>query len=145
MKVLKWIVLGLIIGYILVSLLSCSPERRMARIIKKNPHLAIKDTLTVSDTTFIKGSSVDSLFVFNNDTITVSDSNQTIKYFYNTVTHKHYIKGDVRDREVIKEIKVPYEKYIIPKKNWWETYKDYIIITILFMIAIFAFKARRKN
>lgn len=142
MKTLFYTVIFLLFLYIVLGLFGCTPGQRMARIIKKHPELAIKDTVRISDTTIVKGSTVDSLFIFSGDTITVSDSNQTIKYFYNNVTHKHYIKGEVRDREVVKEIKVPYVKYILPKKSWWDTYQGYIIVILLSVIAIFAFKRK---
>lgn len=134
MNFMKWFVFGLLMLYILIAMFSCSPERRMARIVKKHPELLVKDTLLLTDTTIIKGSSVDSLFTFSKDTIVISDSNQTIKYFYNTVTHQNYIKGEVKERTVVKEIRVPYEKIVVKELTWWQEHKDWIFMIALFII-----------
>jgi hypothetical protein len=87
-------------------------DQKLAKLIEKHPELLHKDTITVYDTTFVKGSTVDSIFTFTRDTVIVSDSIQAIKYFYNYETKHHYIKGEVKDRIVTKEIKVPYDRII---------------------------------
>ncbi len=140
MKALKWVTIILLVGYILACMFGCSPSYRMARLIKKHPELAIKDTIKLTDTLITQGTTKDSNFTFSGDTVYIKDSILTIKYFYNKETHKHYIKGEVKSDTIIKEIKVPYDKFIIPKRNWWDTYKDYIIVILLVLIAIFAFK-----
>lgn len=136
-----WIGWWVIFGFMLASLFSCSPEKRISRITKKHPELLVKDTIRISDTTIVKGSSVDSLFSFSKDTVVVSDSNQIIKYFYNTVTHKHYIKGEVKDRVIVKEIPVPYEKVkvVLKDESWWELilkYMGLIALGILIILVI---------
>lgn len=120
----------------IIFLISCSAEKRIARIIKKHPELLVKDTITIMDTTIVKGSTVDSLFVFNSDTIVISDSNQVIKYFYNTITKNHYIKGEVKEREVIKPIKVPYDKLVLKDLTFIQQYSEWIIILLLIGICI---------
>jgi hypothetical protein len=120
----------------IIFLCSCSAEKRLARLIKNNPELLVKDTITIYDTTIVKGSMVDSLFVFSSDTIVLSDSNQIIKYYYNTLTKNHYIKGEVREREIVKEINVPYDKIVPKDLTFFQEYGYWFMILLGMVIII---------
>jgi hypothetical protein len=122
---------------------SCSPEARLNRLVKNNPHLLVKDTIVVKDTIKIKGSVRDSTFIFSKDTIVISDSNQVIKYFYNTTTKNHYIKGEVRDRVVEREIKVPYDKVIVKPLTWWQENSHWMTLIFFILTAILVYFKNR--
>jgi hypothetical protein len=116
--------------FIILALIafSCSPERRLARLVKKHPHLLVKDTLTIQDTTIVKGTKLDSNFYFQGDTVYILDSILTIKYFYNKETQKHFIEGQVKPDTIYKTIRVPYDKIIVKPLTWWQENKDWIIL-----------------
>lgn len=72
------------IAIVLLLLASCSPQRRLNRLIGNHPELArvqVRDTvLTVidSDTIYIPERSIDTFFAFHTDTFTVTDSGVTV-------------------------------------------------------------------
>lgn len=104
---------------IMILLCSCSPERRIARIVKRHPELLVKDTLTLRDTLFRPGSVRDSSFIFTGDTVYIRDGKQEIKYFYNTTNQHHYIKGEVKPDTIFYEKKIPYEKIVVSESRFW--------------------------
>lgn len=75
------------ISCIVISLLllaSCSPQRRLNRLIGNHPELAkvhVKDTVLTAietDTIYIPERSIDTFFTFQTDTFTVTDSGVTV-------------------------------------------------------------------
>jgi hypothetical protein len=124
--------------FILLALitLSCSPERRIARIVKKHPHLMVKDTLTIHDTIYTKGTILDSLFYFGGDTVIIRDSILTIKYFYNKETQKHFIEGKVKPDTIYKTIRVPYDRIVVKPLTWWQENKDIMILFLLIVLVL---------
>jgi len=124
--------------FIVLFLFSCSPEKRLARMIKKYPQLITKDTLYYKDTIYIKGSQVDSVFLFNGDTVVIRDSAMIIKYYYNTLTRENYIKGEVIADTIYREKKIPYEKVILKQSDIprWIKIVLAIIAAMLLLISV---------
>lgn len=134
------LITSLLFLLIVLCIFSCTPQRRLSRLIRKNPELITRDTIVILDTTFIKGSSIESSFNFEGDTIYIHDSIQTIKYFYNTKTQTHYIKGEVQDREVIREVKIPYDKIVVANLTWWQEYKGWLFLFLIFGVLLHIYK-----
>jgi len=92
-----------LIFVILIALLfSCSPQKRLNRLIKKHPELVKIDTIVVRDTIrdtinvtteLVK---IDTIFSLNkiHDTITITKDNLTIRYYHDTVHDNVYISGE---------------------------------------------------
>ncbi|PLX00711.1 MAG: hypothetical protein C0594_15390 [Marinilabiliales bacterium] len=138
---------------ICLILASCSPQKKLARLIKKHPQLERVDTLKIHDTTIINGiqiyTSISSQ-VFKdsiNDTIVIVHENTTLSIIESHDTVWFNIDQD--PDTLIKEIHVPVEKivYINPdpnecmkyyiKENWW------IILLISFAVLVFYFISRK--
>lgn len=139
MNTLLKITIGLILLYILIAVTSCSPQRRLNRLVKNHPELMVKDTINIIDTTIRPGSKLESLFDFTGDTVYIRDSVFTIKYFYDTQTHKHYIAGETKADTIIKNIPVYMDKIVVkePELSFWTKYKDllpYLLILVIFGI-----------
>lgn len=129
---------------LIALLFSCSPQKRLNRLVKKHPELVKIDTITVRDTIrdtinvtteLVK---VDTIFSLNeiHDTITITKDNLTIRYYHDTVHDKIYISGECDTiwvevpYERIVEYKVPCDKVIVKEGiGWW--YWIIIIILIL--------------
>lgn len=73
-----------LVALVLIIFSSCSPQRRLNRLIGNHPELAqaqVRDTvLTVmeTDTVYIPERSIDTFFTFLTDTFTVTDSGITV-------------------------------------------------------------------
>ena len=87
-------------------LFSCSPQKRLARLIKNNPDLVKSDTVKVHDTTFVKAIHTDTIIKsgITHDTVTIVKDKLVIKYFNNGKTV--YLGGDVKRDTIVKEIPV---------------------------------------
>lgn len=68
---------------ILAALFSCSPSKRLQKLILRHPELVKSDTTYISDTTVINQIRVDTAFKneISRDTITITKERLTIKYF----------------------------------------------------------------
>jgi hypothetical protein len=129
---------------LLVFLFSCSPQKRLNRLVKKYPELVKTDTIMVRDTIrdtinvtteLVK---LDTIFSLNeiHDTITITKDNLTIRYYHDTIHDSIYISGECDTifvkvpYERIVEYKVPCDKVIVKKGiSWW--YWFIIIMLIL--------------
>jgi hypothetical protein len=137
--VISKLLLFLMFAALAVMLLSsCSPQKRINRILRKHPELLVKDTLHIRDTIMVNGSSTDTVFqtTITKDTVVLKENNLTIKYYNDGKTT--YLKGQCDT------VRVPYEK-LVPvdrvknvteyKEHWWVTpLVTGFIILLLFTI-----------
>ena len=136
-----------LIFVILIALLfSCSPQKRLNRLIKKHPELVKTDTIVVRDTIrdtvniTTNLTRVDTIFSFNQvfDTITITKDNLTVRYYHDTVHDKVYISGECDTiwvevpYERIVEYKVPCNTASVEENiKWWY----WVLLLLLFLIA----------
>ena len=111
---------------ILTLLMSCSPQKRLNRIVKNNPQLLKIDTLkiVVRDTIIIESQTYDTITkFFHSDTIQVIDNSRiTLKYFYDTIEKNIYHSVDYKTDTIFFEKIVPVEieRVVIKELNWWQ-------------------------
>ena len=93
------------LAIILFWLASCSPEKRLYRLLKNHPELSRHDTTYKSIEVKVNGVIHDTTFLntITQDTVTIIDKQLTIKYYNDG--KKVYIKG-ICDT-IFKEIQVP--------------------------------------
>ena len=120
---------------ILISLYSCSPEKRLSRLIRKHPELITKDTLYIHDTIRLASHSIDTIIQnVIGDTVRIEDSVMVIKYVNNGKTV--YIKGEVKERNVVVEKKVPYEKIVAVTKEVKPWYVKYLLWWLILTLGV---------
>lgn len=118
---------------LLLFLSSCSPQKRLQRLLKKNPQLIELDTIRVIDTVIIQRYDTTLInTIIRQDSVTLINTERIkIKYYYDTITEKieHFISlpSDTITQEVI----IPYEKIVYKELSWWEQYKTIILILSL--------------
>lgn len=129
-----------LIFVIIISLMvSCSPQKKLQRLIKKHPELIKIDTIRIEihDTIILKEFSFDTISqFFTSDTIQVIDNSRiTLKYYYDTIEKNIY--HDVKFKQdtifYFKEIPFEIEKIIIKELTWWEKNNQWV----LFLLVIF--------
>jgi hypothetical protein len=124
---------------ILIFLVSCNPQNRLNRKVKRAENyaykhgLVIKDTIKVIDTVIVDNYIHDTTATFySHDSITVVNNEKVfLRYFYDTLRQK----GDT----IIREILVPVDKIKVIEKD-----NRYMIIVIVLLAALF-FIILRKN
>lgn len=133
----------------LVLLAACSPQARLANLIKNHPELAQRDTITRVDTIVIAPASADTLIYYKQtDTVIVKENGVTVKYFYNTKDSTVYIHGQRDTIRIIREIPVTVNSFDVKPLAWYERYwmkiKDFLIVALL-GIVIFVVLTRKKS
>ena len=126
-----------------ILLVSCTPQKRMNRLIKKFPHLTetkidtirLIDTFVIQqyDTTLINNViKQDCVIVINNERVKISYKYDTIK---EQIIHSIKLPNDTIYKEKIIPIEV--EKVVYKELDWWEKYQSLIYIGLaLFVLSI---------
>lgn len=112
--------------YLLIILLlaSCTPQKRLARLVKKNPQLIRVDTVTVTDTFIVitPRTQIDTFYSIKQliDTVIVSKDNLTVKTYLKNDTVYLDAECDTIVIEKIRTVKVPAKTIEVKKENFWE-------------------------
>jgi hypothetical protein len=110
---------GALIAFLLFLFLgSCTPQRRLDRFQRRHPYLFTKeiDTIRLTDTVkvMIPGTELDTFISVQelHDTVFIQKDNMQIKaYIYNDTLFLS-ATTDTIYKEIVRQIKVPYAKYI---------------------------------
>lgn len=134
----------------LVLACSCSPEARLASLLKNHPELAKRDTLTRIDTITILPGVADTIIHYKQtDTVIVKENGVTVKYFYNTKDSTVYIKGERDTIRIIREVPVQVNTFEAKPETRWERivrgFKDFIIPLLLGAVVILLILQYRKR
>ena len=127
-------------------LISCSPSKRINRIVKNHPELLVKDTIIVLDTVIIESYHFDTTtkFVEHKTIEVINNEKVRLQYHYDTITNniRHFVecKGDT----IVKRIKVPYE-VIQPVVKTKGFNKVILILFIILLITIGAIILKNKK
>lgn len=144
--------------FLILSLIiiSCSPQRRFDRLIKKNPWLLTKDTLFIKDTIRdtirinIPEVKVDTVVEYIDlfDTIYIEKEQLKVKVWMDRY-NKVYIQGKcdtiyiIRPYEKIVERKIPIRYY--EKTPWYKTLLNNVIgIFLSLLLVYFTYLIMRK-
>lgn len=121
---------------ILILLSSCSPQKRLNRLLTKHPELLHSKV----DTVYIESVEADTIFYYNQkDTVVIREGKLTMKYFYNSSDSTVYLQGKCAADTLIREIMIPSK--IEYKRSWYDKFllPFGIIGLILIIYIIFAF------
>lgn len=118
-----------------ILLVSCSPQKRLAKLLKDHPELVKSDTIKVRDTVIVPAIHTDTILqnTITRDTVVITKDKLVIKYFNNGKTV--YLGGEVKKDTIIKEIPVivntvtPPVKYI-PDFYLFSTWGLYILLLL---------------
>ena len=127
---------------LLVFFQACSPQKRLARLIKHHPELTVADTLKLRDTVISPLVTSDTMFNLQQmtDTMFIEKERLSVKLFRQRDTL--YVEGKCKPDTIIREVRIPVEKVKIVKGNpkadflgklLWAL-AAVIVITILFKI-----------
>jgi len=130
--------------YILLLILlisSCSPQKRLHRLVKKHPELSRVDTIKIQDTVIVPGIKTDTVFSSSllHDTVTITKENLQIKLI--EINDTIYLNANVKADTVIieREILVDRIIHVEPKNkllNFFKNIKTYFTIVIILIIVL---------
>jgi hypothetical protein len=132
---------------IFIFLISCNPQNKLNRKVKRAENyaykhgLVIKDTIKVIDTVVIDNYRVDTLNTFTrHDSVVIFNTDKVyLKYFYDTLRQEIYHEIECKGDTIIREVLVPVDKIKVIDKD-----SRFNIILIVLMAALF-FVVLRRN
>ena len=118
---------------IAIGLLSCSPQKRLNRLVKKNPELIQNDTVIVHDTVIIPTIQIDTttIFIPHKTVEVINNEKVRLQYRYDTITREIYHEVECKGDTLVREILVPVEKYNIT--NDYSFVKWIVVLLIIGM------------
>lgn len=130
-----------------IFLISCNPQNRLNRKVKRAENyaykhgLVIKDTIKVVDTVIIESYIHDTTatIIKHDSTIVVNNEKVFLKYFYDTLRQEIYHEVECKGDTIVKEVLVPVDKIKVIEKD-----NRFNIILIVLIAALF-FVVLRRN
>lgn len=130
-----------------IFFISCNPQNRLNRKVKRAENyaykhgLVIKDTIKVVDTVIIESYIHDTTATFyrHDSTIVVNNEKVFLRYFYDTLRQEIYHEVECKGDTIVKEVLVPVDKIKVIEKD-----NRFNIILIVILAALF-FVILRRN
>tara|TARA_B100000902_G_scaffold392502_1_gene445005 strand:+ start:533 stop:955 length:423 start_codon:yes stop_codon:yes gene_type:complete len=130
-----------------IFLISCNPQNRLNRKVKRAENyaykhgLVIKDTIKVVDTVIIESYIHDTTatIIKHDSTIVVNNEKVFLRYFYDTLRQEIYHEVECKGDTIVKEVLVPVDKIKVIEKD-----NRFNIILIVLIAALF-FVVLRRN
>ena len=130
----------------LYFLFSCTPQRRLNRLLTNHPELLEKDTIIVRDTVVVDNYNYDTTTIIRlHDTTTVINNERVIlKYYYDTLREIIHHDVECLGDTVYIETLVPIEKAVFRELSWWQKYKEFIYIGLFLILVLIILKKLGK-
>ncbi len=131
-------------------LFSCSPQKRMNRLIKKFPNLVETtiDTIQIIDTFIVEqfDTTLVNNFIKQDCVIVINNERLKISYKYDTITERIIHSVKLPNDTIIQEKIVPIEveKVIYKELDWWEKYQSLIYIGLILFVLLIIYKRLTK-
>ena len=121
---------------------SCTPQRRLNRLLTNHPELLEKDTIVVRDTVVVENYNYDTTTIIRlHDTTTVINNERVIlKYYYDTLREVIYHDVECLGDTVYTEKLITVEKAVFRELSWWEKYKEFIYISLVLLLVLIVLK-----
>jgi hypothetical protein len=125
---------------------SCTPQRRLNRLLTNHPELLEKDTILVRDTVVVENYNYDTTTIIRlHDTTTVINNERVIlKYYYDTLREVIHHDVECLGDTVYIETLVPIEKAVYKELSWWQKYKEFIYIGLFLILILIILKKLGK-
>ena len=128
--------------YLLIILLlaSCTPQKRLARLVKKNPELIRVDTVTVTDTFTVIAprTHIDTFYSIKRlvDTVRLEKENLKVLTYLKNDTIYLDAECDTLVIEKVRTVKVPAKTIEVKKENFWDSRWFRFLFIVIFVVLI---------
>ena len=135
-----------ILFLLLYFLFSCTPQRRLNRLLTNHPELLEKDTIIVKDTVIVQNYNYDTTTIIRlHDTTTVINNERVVlKYYYDTLREIIHHDVECLGDTVYIETLVPIEKAVYKELSRWQKYKEFIYIGLFLILVLIILKKLGK-
>ena len=110
---------------IAATLAACSPEKRLARLVRNNPQLVQSDTVRDTIAVYMPAVEHDTLFNLSFDTMYMDTGRLHVAVHVDTILRKVYVKGTCDADTVFKTVDriinttQPVQTIVKRKLSWW--------------------------
>jgi len=127
---------------IICFLISCSPQKRLNRLVRKYPQLTQLDTIRIIDTIVIDNYNYDTVETVNYHDTTIIVNNERIeaRYFYDTLRQEIFHEITCKSDTIIQDRFIPVEKVIVQEQKTWQKYKPMAIFSIVIILILVILK-----
>lgn len=126
----------------LIIIVSCSPQRRLNKLIDKHPSLMESDTVFIKDTIITKEVKSDTAFFYLIDSIIVTNEKLEIKYVKKNDTI--YLSGKCKSDTIYYTNEVLVEKVVYKeakkKVSFWNRVELILALLVLMVITLLGIK-----
>lgn len=148
----KTIYLSILFTVIAISF-SCTPQKRLSRLIKNNPELTITDTIKINDTVITTKTRIDTAFHHSilKDTITIEKEKLRLQIV--EISDTIYIEVEHEADTIIIEKEIPVERIVVQnqKKNRIQSLEDllnrrwfWVVVGVMLILIILRMCFHRK-
>jgi len=125
----------------LIVLSSCSPQKRLSRLVQHYPELTISDTIKIIDTVITSEISIDTAFHYSLIKDTVVITKEKIRLQLIKINDTIYIDVHHAADTIIITKNIPIERIILqeptePNPTLWDKYKFQILITLIILAVL---------
>ena len=121
---------------IIILLISCTPQKRLNRLVRYHPYLSKIDTIKIVDTIVVPNYEYDTIetVTYHDTTIIVNNEKIEARYYYDTLRKEIWHEITCKNDTIIKDRLIPYEKVTVQELTFWEKYGSMVIIGLVFLI-----------
>jgi len=147
-RILRVIVVA-IFGVALLLMCSCSAQKRLNRLVRKNPELVKTEIITHRDTIVVQGVKVDTVFSFKEfythvlDTLRIEKDHFRVDIYHDTVTNQIFIDGECDTVHVPYEVQIEVPTIIMEELSWWKRNSWWIYLAIAGAVALYILYKRK--
>ena len=129
----------ILFAFTFLLLASCSPQKRLHRLVKKYPELTKVDTIKIQDTVIVPCIKTDTVFSSSllHDTVTITKENLQIKLI--EINDTIYLDAKVKPDTLIITREIPVQRivHIEPEKWWIEYWWIWLLVAGIFILLSF--------
>jgi len=121
---------------IIILLISCTPQKRLNRLVRNHPYLSKIDTIKIVDTIVVPNYEYDTIetVTYHDTTIIVNNEKIEARYYYDTLRKEIWHEITCKNDTIIKDRLIPFETVTIQEQTLWEKYGSLVIIGLIFLI-----------
>ena len=121
---------------IIILLISCTPQKRLNRLVRNHPYLSKIDTIKIVDTIVVPNYEYDTIetVTYHDTTIIVNNEKIEARYYYDTLRKEIWHEITCKNDTIIKDRYIPFETVTIQEQTLWEKYGSLAIIGLIVLI-----------
>ena len=139
MKPKRILLIAIVLFVLSIIAGSCSPQKRINRIVKNHPHLVQKDTVHIHDTIVVEAYKYDTItkFLTNTKVEVINNERVRLQYFYDTVTNEIHHEVECHEQRIVYERSFIVDKVITTHD--WQKYVVWLVILLVVIVGVRAF------